>query len=189
MTNTVRPADIIGKYYSESPMAHQILLDHCRKVTKRALKVGRFLARQEEIDLQFVAEAAMLHDIGIIRTATPDIGCHGSLPYLCHGVAGREILEEEGLPRHALVCERHIGIGLTANEIAQQHLPLPKRDMLPLSLEEQLICYADLFYSKGKKNRNSVKSPDNVRASLTKFGYEKAAVFDRWQQRFEPELS
>lgn len=188
MISTIRPADIIRKYYAEQPLAHQILLEHSRQVTRRALKIARFLARKETLDLQFVAEAAMLHDIGIIRTATPDIDCHGSLPYLCHGIAGREILEAEGLPQHALVCERHIGIGLTAAEIIQQHLPLPKRDMLPLSLEEQIICYADLFYSKGGKHRNSAKSPEKVRKSLARFGREKVAVFKRWQHRFEPEL-
>lgn len=185
---TLRPAEIIRKYYSEHPLAHQILLDHSRHVTKRALKIARYLTKLEDVDLLFVAEAAMLHDIGIIRTATPDIGCHGALPYLCHGIAGREILEAEGLPFHALVCERHIGIGLTAAEITEQQLPLPKRDMLPLSLEEQIICYADLFYSKGKKDRDSVKSPEKVRKSLAKFGTEKIAVFERWQQKFEPEL-
>jgi len=189
MSVIIKPADLIRKYYSSQPIAWDVLLDHSRKVTKRALKIARFLATQETIDLQFIAEAAMLHDIGVIQTATPDIGCYGKLPYLCHGIAGRKILEKEGYPKHALVCERHIGIGLTAVEIKQQQLPLPKRDMLPLSLEEQVICYADLFYSKSPKNSNIEKSPKKVRKSLSKYGTEKLAVFDLWLNRFEPELS
>jgi len=189
MSAIIQPADIIRKYYSKQPFAWDVLLDHSRKVTKRALKIGRFLATQETIDLQFIAEAAMLHDIGVIQTATPDIGCHGKLPYLCHGIAGRKILEKEGYPRHALVCERHIGIGLTAKEIKQQQLPLPARDMLPLSLEEQVICYADLFYSKSPKKRDSEKSPKQVHKSLSQYGTEKLAVFNQWQKYFEPELS
>ena len=188
MTAHPRPADIIRKHYANHPAAWQILLHHSRQVCFRALAIARRLQQERSLDLQFIAEAAMLHDIGMIQTNTPQLGCHGDEPYLRHGIAGRSILEAEGLTRHALVCERHIGIGLTALEICEQKLPLPVRDMLPLSLEEQIICYADLFYSKNIKSRDKVKSPDKVRKSLTKYGVEKVAVFNRWQQLFEPEM-
>ena len=130
----------------------------------------------------------MLHDIGMIRTDTPSLGCFGEGPYLTHGIKGREILENEGLPRHALICERHIGVGLTAQEISDQHLGLPVRNMLPESLEEKIICYADLFYSKSPNKRGIPKSPDKVRKVLSKYGEEKVLVFDAWLQLFEPEL-
>ncbi len=58
------------------------------------------------------------------------------------------MLEAEGLPRHALVCERHTGAGLTVDDIISQRLPLPLRDMTPQTLEERLICYADKFYPR-----------------------------------------
>lgn len=189
MSLTVRPAELIRNYYADNPKALQILLEHSRQVTQRALKVARRLQDKEPIDLQFIAEAAMLHDIGMFRTNTPELNCHGTGSYLQHGVAGREILEEEDLPRHALVCERHIGIGLTAKEIKTQQLPLPHRDMLPTTLEEQVICYADLFYSKSKKNRGKEKTVDEVRRSLQKFGVEKLNTFEQWLLLFEPELS
>lgn len=189
MPATVRPAELIRKYYAAQPVAWEILLNHSRSVTRRALKVAHFLNIKETVDLQFIAEAAMLHDIGIIKTNTPDLDCHGEAPYLYHGIAGRALLEKEGLFRHALVCERHIGIGLTAAEIREQNLPLPPRDMLPISLEEQIICYADLFYSKGMKNREREKSPAKVRKSLQRYGPDKVATFDQWLYYFEPELS
>ncbi|NOY12210.1 MAG: HD domain-containing protein [Deltaproteobacteria bacterium] len=187
MSAPVHSADIIRKYYAGHPKAWQILLEHSRRVTSRAIKIARQLQGSESLDLQFIAEAAMLHDIGIIKTNSPELGCSGDEPYLRHGVAGCAILEAEGLPRHARVCERHIGIGLTAAEIVSQGLPLPARDMLPVTLEEQIICYADLFYSKGKKNRDREKTADQVRKTLTKYGIEKREVFDRWLQFFEPE--
>lgn len=189
MPDAIRPADLIRKYYAAHPEARKILLDHSRLVTQRAVKIARFLQQTEAVDLKFVAEAAMLHDIGMLKTDTPELACPGDAPYLQHGVAGRAILEAEGLPRHALVCERHIGIGLTAEEIREQQLPLPHRDMRPLTLEEQIICYADLFYSKGLKNRGREKSPDEVRKALNKFGAEKLPVFDQWLKHFEPELN
>jgi len=189
MTATVRPVELIDKYYSKSAKARKILLEHSRQVTKRALKIARHRLQFEPVNLQFIAEAAMLHDIGMIKTATPELGCHGSEPYLQHGVAGRKLLTDEGLLQHALVCERHIGVGLTAEEIREQNLPLPHRDMQPESLEEKIICYADLFYSKSKHKRGKEKSVEEVRKSLRKFGAAKVAVFDQWRHLFEPELS
>jgi len=182
------PIQIINKYYSDKPRAQQILLDHSRLVTRRALKISRYLIGQgEAIDLRFVAEAAMLHDIGMIMTDAPELGCHGKGSYLEHGIRGKEILENEGLFNHARVCERHIGVGLTAKEIEKQLLPLPARDMLPETLEEQIICYADLFYSKGEKNRNREKTTGKVRKKLAKYGKDKVKIYDQWQMRFEPD--
>jgi len=189
MMQNVRPADIIRKYYSGSPLAWQNLLEHSRLVCRRALKVARSVNKSEAVDCQFIAEAAMLHDIGMILTDAPDLGCFGTGSYLTHGVKGRELLEKEGLPRHALVCERHIGVGLTAAEIREQKLDLPQRDMLPETPEEQIICFADLFYSKSPKKRGKEKLPEDVRRALSKFGREKVLVFDDWLRRFEPELS
>jgi len=89
MNETLTPAAIIRKYYKDSPVAHKILLSHSRKVTKKALTIGRKLADNGvPINLNFLAEAAMLHDIGMIRTNTPDLGCRGSGPYLQHGIKG-----------------------------------------------------------------------------------------------------
>ncbi len=185
----IRPAELIRKYYQNNPEAMEILLEHSRKVTRRALQIARRLSVREKLDIQFIAEAAMLHDIGMIMTDVPDLHCFGSAPYLQHGLLGAEILQQEGFPCHARVCERHIGIGLTAEEIIREKLPLPTRDMLPETLEEQIICYADLFFSKGKKNRYKEKSHDKVRNNLKKFGEDKTTVFDHWQQSFEPDAS
>lgn len=189
MKETIRPATLIRKYYQDSPTALRIILDHSRLVTARAVRIARHLSPTETIDLRFIAEAAMLHDIGSIFTHAPEMGCFGKLPYICHGIKGSELLNEVGLTRHALVCERHTGVGLTAEEIQKNKLPLPTRDMIPVTLEEQIICYADLFYSKNIQERGMEKDGDTIRNSLRRFGTEKAVIFDQWRQRFEPELS
>ena len=56
-------------------------------------------------------------------------------------------------PRHALVCERHTGAGLSLKDIMDQKLPVPPREMLPVSMEEQVICFADKFFSKTHLDR------------------------------------
>jgi len=189
MNNLVQPAKLIRKYSQGSPVALQIILDHSRLVTARAVKIARRLQSVEPVDIQFVAEAAMLHDIGSIFTNAPDLGCFGEWPYICHGIQGGKLLREEGLNRHALVCERHIGVGLTAEEIIKNGLPLPARDMKPVTLEEEIICYSDLFYSKNSKDRGQEKEITTVRNTLNHFGPDKAEIFDRWLNKFEPELT
>jgi uncharacterized protein len=183
------PADLIRKYYQRSPEAHQLLLNHSRQVTRKALRIARSLPASYALDLNFIGEAAMLHDIGMIFTHAPGLHCFGRLPYLAHGIKGQEILLTEGFPKHARVCERHTGVGLTAREIILQQLPLPPRDMLPETMEEKIICYADLFFSKNPRDRGREKSLAEVRKSLAAFGKEKCLVLDRWQNLFEPEIN
>lgn len=177
---------IIHRYIPPNSRAYAFYVPHVTLVTAKALRLGRALGLSAE-RLRFVEEAGMLHDIGIVRVHEPEIGCTGDLPYICHGVEGRRILEAEGLPRHALVAERHIGTGLTAEEIERAGLPLPRRDMRPLTLEEELISYADLFFSKVPERLWYEKSVAEVRAEVARFGPRALAVFEAWRARFEPE--
>lgn len=160
-----------------------IVLEHSRYVAALALDVCDHLALGAE-DRVFVEEAALLHDIGVCQVYAPGLGLHGAHPYIMHGVLGRAILEKEGYPAHALVCERHIGVGLTVADIDRQQLPLPRRDMRPVSLCEQIICFADLFFSKQPGKLAERKSADRVRKKLASFGEDKAAVFDSWMKQF-----
>ncbi|HEY6871581.1 MAG TPA: HD domain-containing protein [Geobacteraceae bacterium] len=173
---------LLEKYFT-TPAAREIVIGHSRLVAAKALRIADALGLTEA-DRRFIEEAAMLHDIGVCRTAVPDIGCLGNEPYIRHGIIGREILEAEGLPRHALVCERHIGVGLAVEDIRTQHLPLPERDMSPLSLEERIICFADLFFSKKPGAIDIEKSPDNVKKNLGRFGEGKLKIFEEWLSEF-----
>lgn len=180
----MNPFDLIDRHYPPGDPARDILLEHSRRVAAKAVGIARRVAEQEPVDLVFVEEAALLHDIGIRFVHAPDIGCHGPLPYLAHGCKGRDLLDSEGLPRHGLICERHIGVGLTAAEIRAQKLPLPERDMLPASIEEIIVTYADLFFSKSPGSLDVEKSVEQVRQGLARFGADKVAIFDAWHARF-----
>lgn len=92
-------------------------------------------------------------------------------------------MREEGLENIARVCERHTGTGLTVENIRQQHLPLPEQDFRPETLEEQVICYADKFYSKSHPERE--RTIEQTAKSLEKFGVEGVKIFLSWAQRFE----
>ncbi len=176
-------AHLLLEKYFPGPESLAIVREHSRLVAAKALSVADALG-DTAIDRQFVEEAALLHDIGVCRTHVPSIGCTGVEPYIRHGLLGREILEAEGLPRHALVCERHIGVGLTAADVRAQNLPLPERDMTPLSVEERIVCFADLFYSKHPGSVGVEKSIEKVRKSIGKYGEHKVGIFDSWLREF-----
>ena len=178
----MNPLDIINKYYpGESELKH-ILLTHSRSVADKALWIA---SRHPELklDRDFLYEGAMLHDIGIFLTDADSIFCFGDKPYICHGYLGADLMRAEGYPRHALVCERHTGAGLSLDQILAQNLPVPHRDMVPVSLEEQVICFADKFFSKSHPDR--VRTVEQAAKSLAKFGPEGVARFMRWAEMFE----
>ena len=172
---------LIDKYYPDENELKHILMVHSKKVAEKALSI---VDKHPELkaDRSFVEEAAMLHDIGIFRCNAAGIQCFGTEPYICHGTIGAEILRSEGYPRHARVCERHTGAGLSLNEIVQQNLPIPHRDLLPETLEEQIICYADKFFSKTKLQEE--KTLEQAIRSLSKFGDEGVARFVKWSELF-----
>ncbi|MDR1724160.1 MAG: HDIG domain-containing protein [Tannerella sp.] len=177
----MNPIEIIEKYYDVKSEAYHILVNHSRSVAEKALTIGR-IHPEMGLDLAFVEEAAMLHDIGMKFCDAKEISCFGTYSYICHGYLGADLMREEGFPRHALVCERHTGTGITIEMIRQQDMPLPHRDFMPVTLEEQLICFADKFYSKMKLD--SEKSIDKVLNSLSRYGGDTVERFNSWVKLF-----
>lgn len=177
----MNPIAIIDKFYPEENELKHILLDHSRSVSEKALEIAN-RHPELQLDIPFLGEAAMLHDVGIFLTDASGIFCFGDKPYICHGYLGADLMRAEGYPRHALVCERHTGAGLSLEEIIRQQLPVPHREMVPVSLEEQVICFADKFFSKTKLGKE--KSVEKARKSLERYGEEGLQRFDRWCELF-----
>lgn len=172
--------ELIDKYYHDQPELRDILVRHSEQVRDRALQIVD--AHPEwiesgEVDRNFVAEAAMLHDIGIIYVNAPKIFCNGEHKYIEHGFLGAELLRNEGLPKHALVAERHTGSGITLEQVLREELPVPERDYCPQSLEEKIICYADKFYSKSHIGEEVAMS--KIRENIWRYGHD--AIL-RWEE-------
>jgi uncharacterized protein len=180
----VDPIEIIEKYYIKGSELYNILINHSEHVKFKALEIAGNHPEMH-LDKQFIAEAAMLHDIGIFKCHAPRIFCHGPNKYIEHGYLGADILREEGLYKHALVCERHTGVGISLEMILENKLPLPHRDFLPLSNEEQLICYADKFYSKTKLNE--ILTIQKIRTNLLQYGEHEVIRFNGWNVLYEGE--
>ena len=172
------------------PDCHEIMRIHSECVYQKALNLAKHSRYADAIDYVFLREAAMLHDYGILWVDAPDIGCHGTEPYMRHGILGAEYLRKlDGIKyaRHARVCERHIGSGLTAQEIINGKMPLPARDFLPETFEEKLITYADNFYSKNPAFLREEKSWDSLCKKYERFGTASLerliALHEMWEPR------
>lgn len=175
----------IRDFYPREPELRDLLFTHSKMVALKALEISRNHPELKAAN-EFIIEGALLHDIGIAHCDAPGIYCHGDLPYICHGVEGARMLAEKGFLRHARVCERHTGSGLTAKEIEEQALPLPHRDMLPASIEEKIICYADKFYSKTPGSLESIKEKSRIIKAMASHGAAALHRFEELERILEP---
>ena len=92
---------IIEKYYTKGTKLYDIYMSHAVDVTNKALSIAHNHP-ELEIDIKFLEEASMLHDIGIFMTSAPHIYCKGGYPYICHGYLGSDLLKSEGFPNHEI---------------------------------------------------------------------------------------
>lgn len=181
---------IIDHYYGEgSSELKELLLSHSRAVADKALQICD--AHPEfGLDRDFIEAAAMLHDIGIIRCDAPKIYCHGTEPYIRHGILGAEMIASFLAPRSSFlenICRRHTGAGISRAEVIAQQLPLPLPDdgsepYMPETLEEKLICYADKFFSKTRPDHE--KTYEEAERSLLKFSEDGVGRFREWHELF-----
>jgi uncharacterized protein len=180
----VNALKLINKYYKKDSIAYKILIKHAKQVTLKALEIAKKVPKLNP-DIDFIKNGCMLHDIGIFLTHAPEIGCYGKEPYIKHGVLGRELLEKEGFPQLALVCERHTGLGITKEDIIKKNLPLPKRDFIPVSIEEEIISFADLFFSKNPKKLDYELTLNEIIERQKKHGQNKLVKLNEWIKKFK----
>lgn len=190
--------NIIDTYYPTDTPLRRLLLFHSEQVCAKALDICR---RHPELSLDenLVRAGAMVHDIGIVRCHAPGIGCHGTLPYLLHGIAGGEMVREaavegiwnEDFTPHVLArfCERHTGTGLLAENFRSRGIPVPAllehspRALCPETEAERVVCYADKFFSKSHPERT--RTVEQTARSLEGFGMEGVRLFLSWAERYE----
>jgi len=106
---------------------------HCLKVSTAALALADRV--KVALDRELVRQGGLFHDIGRSKT-------HG----INHAITGVEIGRKLGFSEGLInIIERHIGAGITAAEAGR--LGLPKKDYVPLTVEEKIVSYADNLIS------------------------------------------
>lgn len=118
--------------FLEKAGCSQGVIEHCKTVSKFAVKVARaFNKKGSDVDVNLVEVSGLLHDIGRSKTHTVD-----------HALVGGEIARSLNLPRSVVqIIERHAGGGIPKEEA--KRLGWPVRDYLPQTWEEKIVCYAD----------------------------------------------
>lgn len=167
--------------YTAFPEALAVLLPHSIAVAEKAARI----AEKVGADRDFVYEAALLHDIGIYATHAPSIGCYGDEPYIRHGIVGSLLLKSHPhFDKYAKVCETHIGVCITRDEIIENGLPLPHRSMVPQSVEEEIVAYSDCFFSKSRKHLTEEKPVEEILHKQKRHSERGADIFQNWHRRF-----
>lgn len=181
----MNPLSLIEKFYTPGTRCYKTLVNHSRIVTEKSLEIARVMSHLNP-DLDFIKTAAMLHDIGIYLTQAESIDCKGDAPYICHGYLGRKLLDEQGLPpEYGLVCERHTGAGITKENIVSNGLDLPHRDMVPVSIEEKIICVADKYHSKNPEFTDRKITTVQIIEELKILNQDHAKRFSLWAEEFK----
>lgn len=119
-------------------------LDHCRRVSEYAREIAsRISQRGIAINIHIAMLGGLLHDLAVPHVERGEI-----LP-IQHGYVAGQLLRNRGLVRLARIAECHIGSGITAQEIANNDLPLPHQNFLPQSIEEKVVTFADKIDALG----------------------------------------
>jgi uncharacterized protein len=121
------------KRYSDSEEHFEKVLRHVKAVQKVAVRIA---SKVEDIDMYKIKIGSLLHDIGRFSCPPGKDRCK-------HGLVGADILRKEGLDEIALIAEKHIGVGISKEDITEQDLPLPSKDFIPKTREEKIIAHAD----------------------------------------------
>ncbi|MCK5332549.1 HDIG domain-containing protein [Candidatus Parcubacteria bacterium] len=171
----------ILKKYSTSEEYYHVILNHSLIVLAKSIEIINRKKLYDKVDFDLIVSGCLFHDIGVFGVKNGSFDSIKGVDYLQHGILGGEILRKEGLNREALIAERHIGSGLSKEYITQNNLPLPKRDFLPTTLEQKLICYADKFHSKSGKKDTLV----SIRKEMKGFGDEPLKKFLKLEKLFE----
>ena len=131
---SVDEAKKLLRKYAKDEDSFKKVLKHSEAVRNVAKDIAKDI---KDVDLDFIESASLLHDIGRFQCG-PE-----SEDSIKHGIIGGEILRKEGLSEHALVAERHLGAGISKEDIEEQGLELPLDDYIPVSKEEKIITHAD----------------------------------------------
>jgi len=106
--------------------SHEVIC-HCKAVRDVAVRI----AQKAGARVDLVEAGALLHDIGRAKTHT-----------IRHAIEGAKIAKKLGVSQEIInIIERHIGAGISID--VARSLGLPKKEYIPLTLEEKIVCHAD----------------------------------------------
>ncbi|MEM3712347.1 MAG: TIGR00295 family protein [Thermoproteota archaeon] len=137
------------------------VIKHAVRVSKIAKELtDKIRFKGYDVDEKLVIAGALLHDIG--RSITHDVS---------HGVIGGRIIRRRQLDEKlAKIVERHVGGGISKDEA--EKLGLGDTELIPETLEEKIVCYADKLVDGDRK----VEFEETLKYFKEKLGPEHPAI-------------
>lgn len=188
MLPTDQQIEALHRKYAKTDDDFRLVYTHCQVVEATAMQLLD-ATPIPGIDRNLVHIGCMLHDIGaydVLENGQFIVGVR-------HGIIGEDILRNEGMSEVIWrFASHHTGVGLTAQDVVDQGLPIPVADYMAETDEERLIMYADKFHSKSKPPLEppyfcTFKWFHN---SIQKFGADKAKKLDDLAELFgKPDLA
>jgi uncharacterized protein len=127
-------------------------------------------------DIGLIAIGGLAHDIGSYSVFDPSGNHFDHKRYILHGINGYHLLLDRGYGEQiAQFARNHTGVGITADDVVRQHLPLPVADYLPKTVEQEIVMYADKFHTKSQPPR--FLTDEEALASAVRFGDDNARRF------------
>lgn len=154
----------LHKKYANNQETLESVWSHCQIVKYLSLSICENLAKKFKIktDKKAIIAGSLVHDIGYYVCAKKKID------FINHGVLGYEVLKKEKfgeqIARFSLV---HIGVGYKQN--------------IPITLEEEIVGYADNFHSKDSE---AIENFEKQKKKLEKFGIDKGIIMERFKMKF-----
>ena len=183
---TIAEVEALHRKYAPTEEVFQLVWTHCCIVHDIALQLAQ--SSPVSLDLELVTLGSLLHDIGVYSLFSSS-GFESTEDYVTHGIRGEEILKNEGFSETIYrFASHHTGSGLSKKQIMERNLPLPHRDFMAETPEEQLVMYADKFHSKTKPP--SFNSYEYYANFITQYGEEPTAGFAALTAMFgKPDLA
>jgi len=174
-----------GNYYDK---ILDLCWTHSQIVKEIALQISANLKKNYaiEADKKLITAGSLVHDIGLYNCF--DDNFQKIVRYATHGQIGYDILKrekvEEKIARFSL-C--HTTTGLTKEDIVNQEIPMEPKDYIPITLEEEIVSYADTFHSKGHPGFHTF---EEMEQNYTKYGENAVTMLKRFRRKFGlPELN
>ena len=154
-----------GKYKKE---ILEICWTHSLIVKNIAIQIADKLEKKYgiETDKKLIEIGALVHDIGYYDCFDD---CRKKIcDYVLHGKMGYEILLKEGVSKkRARFALTHVGVGVDKD--------------IPISLEEEIVSYADNFHSKGHPGFNSF---EESMEEMIKINPDYGVILERFKNKF-----
>lgn len=111
------------------------VIDHSIAVYNKAIEISKNFDVNEDL----IKKGSLLHDLG--RSKTNDID---------HAIVGSKLAIKHGFSEEvANIIEKHVGSGITEKEAIE--LGLPKKNYIPMTLEEKIVSHSDNLVNGSKE--------------------------------------